>query len=435
MRFENLDDWLQWQMSLHHKAIDLGLDRVQQVAQNLSINQIADKVIIIAGTNGKGSTVAAYESWLVNAGFRVGSYTSPHLLKYNERIRINRCEVSDWDLCLAFDAIDTARGEVALTYFEFGTLAALWLIQLEKPDFALLEVGLGGRLDAVNIIDADMVHLTNIGIDHQSWLGDTRELIGFEKAGVLRNGIPVIANDSDLPRSVQSEIKAKHCFLAQFEKDFSVEKVTDKTGGFKWTCEDLDFDLVSPLAGDHQIQNLAAVVAGLAQWFDLSKIDSIEMNRRFEGTYLAGRFESVDAGLPAKTWIDVGHNRDAAKVLAHNLATLKKSANRVIVLLGMLEDKNPEEFVQKLQSVVDEWWLITLGGDRGLSAAELTLRVGNNIQVSVALNDLDELRRYALSNLTNEDILLVTGSFLTIELFLSAMPFPQTMDRPLDIQP
>ena len=195
MRFNSLDQWLEWQTVLHGKAIDLGLERVQQVAVRLGVGKIAGQVITVAGTNGKGSTVAAYENWLRQAGFSVASYTSPHLLKYNERIKYNLQPVTDTTLCAAFEAVEDARGDTSLTYFEFGTLAALYLFQQWQPDYVILEVGLGGRLDAVNIIDADLVHLTPIGIDHQAWLGEDREQIGFEKAGVLRDGISVVLND------------------------------------------------------------------------------------------------------------------------------------------------------------------------------------------------------------------------------------------------
>ena len=171
MRFQTVDEWLDWQLQLHNKSIDLGLERVSEVADRLQIGTIASKVIIVAGTNGKGSTVACYETWLNRAGFSVASYTSPHLLRYNERIKLDLAIVADAPLCEAFEAVDRARQATSLTYFEYGTLAALWLIQKHAPDYAILEVGLGGRLDAVNIIDADLVHLTSIGVDHQGWLG------------------------------------------------------------------------------------------------------------------------------------------------------------------------------------------------------------------------------------------------------------------------
>ncbi|MFT5658098.1 MAG: dihydrofolate synthase/folylpolyglutamate synthase, partial [Gammaproteobacteria bacterium] len=277
MRFNTLNEWLDWQLLLHFKSIDLGLERVSAVATRLGIDNIAGKVITVAGTNGKGSTVASYEAWLHNAGYSVASYTSPHLLQYNERIKFNREMVSDDMLCAAFDAIDQARGEVALTYFEFGTLAALWLMQLKQPDFALLEVGLGGRLDAVNIIDADLVHLTSIGIDHQSWLGDSREKIGYEKAGVLRENIPVVCNDSNPPQSVIDEITRLHCNSLQYQRDFSMQKM-DLDGYYRWKGLDQEFSISPILPGTHQVQNIAGVVAGLNLLLDKNQITPVTMN-------------------------------------------------------------------------------------------------------------------------------------------------------------
>ncbi len=296
MRFNTLQEWLDWQLLLHFKSIDLGLERVSAVANLLGINKIANQVITVAGTNGKGSTVTSYETWLHNAGYSVASYTSPHLLQYNERIKINRKMATDAMLCNAFEAIDQARGEILLTYFEFGTLAALWLMQQEPLDFAILEVGLGGRLDAVNIIDADLVHLTSIGIDHQSWLGDTREKIGFEKAGVLREGIPVVCNDSEPPQSVLDEISRLHCNSLQYQRDFEMQ-VTDLPGCFVWKGLDLELNLTPVLSGIHQVQNLAGVVAGLHLILDNSQISAINADKYFEGTELIGRFQTADKPL------------------------------------------------------------------------------------------------------------------------------------------
>ena len=268
MGFDTLDQWLEWQMALHDKAIDLGLDRVNQVGASLGLNKIASQVITVAGTNGKGSSVAAYENWLRQAGFKVASYTSPHLLRYNERIKRDLMPVSDAELCTAFEAVEAARRDTSLTYFEFGTLAALYLMQQWQPDYAILEVGLGGRLDAVNIIDADLVHLTPIGIDHESWLGDDREQIGFEKAGVLRAGIPVVLNDSDPPQSVLKEIDRLNCNCLQTGRDFESSLLADDQ--LLWRRGNLEFALDNVLPGIHQAHNLAGVVTGLDHGLDQS---------------------------------------------------------------------------------------------------------------------------------------------------------------------
>ena len=418
MRFETLDEWLQWQMALHDKAIDLGLDRVGQVAGRLGIGRIAGTVITVAGTNGKGSTVAAYEAWLENAGFSVASYTSPHLLRYNERIRLNREAVGDADLCAAFAAVEQARGDVALTYFEFGTLAALHLIQAWRPDYALLEVGLGGRLDAVNIVDADLVHLTPIGIDHENWLGDTREKIGREKAGVLRENIAVVVNDPDPPQSVIAEIDRLHCDAAYFGRDFRLRRMVDE---WLWQSADLELNFTPELPGRHQAENLAGVLAGLSRLLPLERYAPETLRNNFRGTRLAGRFQRIPGILAAELYVDVGHNQDAARVLAANLAELKP-AGRCVVLLGMLDDKRVDLFVDSLAEVVDAWWLLTLPGARGLDAASLEAKIGGRVRVDRRFDSATDAYRHALSSLRNQDIMLVCGSFITVETWLRALP-------------
>ncbi len=212
-RFHTLADWLTWQDSLHPRKIDLGLERVVAVARRLEVLQPGYRVVTVAGTNGKGSSVALLEAIYRNAGYRTGSYTSPHLLRYNERIRIDGREVDDTALCAAFERVDQARDGVSLTYFEFGTLAALLLFDTAGLDIALLEVGMGGRLDAVNIIDADVALVTSIGIDHSAWLGNDRETIGREKAGIFRAGRPAVCSDPSPPTSLRQHAAGHRCAL------------------------------------------------------------------------------------------------------------------------------------------------------------------------------------------------------------------------------
>ncbi|MEM7561929.1 MAG: folylpolyglutamate synthase/dihydrofolate synthase family protein [Pseudomonadota bacterium] len=413
MRFDHLEQWLDWQSSIHDKAIDLGLDRVREVADRLDINKIADKVITVAGTNGKGSTVAMYETWLRNAGYQVASYTSPHLLRYNERIKRNLSPVADTELCDAFESIEQARQQTALTYFEYGTLAALYLMQKWQPDFAILEVGLGGRLDAVNIIDADLVHLTPISLDHQAWLGSDREQIGFEKAGVLRADQNVVVNDPMPPATVRGRLKDLNCSALFNGPDFGIDECHD--GQFNWECNGMLFEFSPVLPGTHQVHNLAGVVAGLSFLFPLSELSETELQRRFDGTRIPGRFETVESDFPGKLIIDVGHNQDAAKALAVNLKQLKDEKARVIVLLGMLEDKESDAFVAELESVVDVWWTLDLDCDRGLRASDLAARIDSRVSVSAMFSSPREAFDHALSSLHNQDIMLVTGSFFTVE--------------------
>ena len=419
MRFDTLEQWLEWQTVLHDKAIDLGLDRVREVADRLGIDKIAERVIIVAGTNGKGSSVAAYENWLHRAGFSVASYTSPHLLVYNERIRHNLKLADDREICEAFDAVETARAETSLTYFEFGTLASLYFMQQRQPDFAILEVGLGGRLDAVNIIDADLVHLTPISLDHQSFLGNDRESIGFEKAGVLRRGVKVVLNDADPPQSVLAEIERLACQCVWIGRDYHLEQ--REHSQFVWCSNDREVLLDNVLTGAHQARNLAGVVAGLSLLLPLDDYSAEQLRTGFHGTHIAGRLQELQSRLACRLMVDVGHNQDAARVLAASMEKLKQDGGRVVVLLGMLEDKQPDLFVEALKPAVDAWWAMTLDSERGLDAAALTKRVAAQVEVEQSFEQVEEALVHALSSLTNQDIMLVTGSFVTVELLLRAL--------------
>jgi len=351
MRFSTLDQWLEWQTVLHDKSIDLGLERVREVADRLGIGKIAARVITIAGTNGKGSSVAAYENWLRHAGYTVASYTSPHLLQYNERIKHNLQAIGDTELCAAFAAVEEARADTALTYFEYGTLAALYCMQCWQPDFAILEVGLGGRLDAVNLVDADLVHLTPIGLDHQAWLGDDRESIGLEKAGVLRQQAAVVLNDPDPPQSVLDEIARLECHCLQSGRDYQL--VLQDDNQFLWRNGELEYRLENVLSGIHQAHNLAGVVAGLSLLLPLVEFSSRQLQDGFRGTSVAGRLQLLESPLACRLYADVGHNQDAARMLAQNLKMLKQENGRVVVLLGMLEDKQADLFVAALKSRPD----------------------------------------------------------------------------------
>ncbi len=422
MRFDTLEQWLDWQTALHDKTIDLGLERVAEVGRRLGLGRIAGRVVTIAGTNGKGSSVAAYETWLRHAGFSVASYTSPHILRYNERLKRNLEPVTDDDLCAAFAAVEAARGETALTYFEFGTLAALRLIDDWQPDYAILEVGLGGRLDAVNIVDPDLAHLTPIGLDHQAWLGDSRELIGFEKAGILRDAVAVVVNDPDPPRSVSDEIERRGCRELRLGRDYDFAVLDENR--IRWRGQGLEFELARVLGGRHQAQNLAGVVAGLTRLLPLGEYPPRQVADFFAGTRIAGRFETVASPLPCPLILDVGHNPDAARVLAECLAERRPPAGRIVVLLGMLEDKQADEFVRALAPEVDAWWLLSLDCPRGQSAARLRERIESQVDVERLFERPDDALRHALSSLSNRDIMLATGSFVTVELIQRAISAP-----------
>jgi dihydrofolate synthase / folylpolyglutamate synthase len=416
MRFDTLADWLDWQQQLNPKSIALGLDRVSSVFQRLQLDGIK-RVITVAGTNGKGSTVAYYESWLKNAGFSVASYTSPHLLHYNERIRINLIPVSDRLLCDAFDRIDQVREDIQLTYFEFGTLAALVLMSDYAPDFSILEVGLGGRLDAVNIIDADLAHLTPIGLDHQSWLGIDRETIGAEKAGILRKGCLAVCSDSHPPISVLGRLDTLACNYSLAGRDYQYQWIDDQT--IQWKGREKEAKLIPPLAGRHQAQNVSGVLAGLELLGCLEGLESDHIAGNFLDVSCAGRLQTLNYPVCAgRLLVDVGHNQQAAQVIASYLKTLKPQ-HRVTVLLGMLDDKDSVAYVAELSEFVDEWWLVSLPGDRGLTAEQLFQRLSsqqlNNVHLFESAN---KALSDGMPSLDNQDILLATGSFLTVEAVL-----------------
>jgi len=413
MRFDRLEDWLDWQQALNPRAIDLGLERIGRVWQALGAPRLARRIITVAGTNGKGSTVAAYEAWLGARGLRCGSYTSPHILRYNERIRIDGEPLPDPALMRAFDAIDRARGEIPLTYFEFGALAAFWLFAEQNLDFALLEVGLGGRLDAVNIIDADLAHITPIGLDHQAWLGDDRESIGREKAGILRRGQMVVYNDPEPVGSIMERAAELGCRLSLAGRDY--HNHADDAGGLDWRGRNAACRLRSPLPGWHQAWNLGGVLAGLEA---LGLLQQSADCRGFEGLRHPGRLQCLQQ-RPHELWVDVGHNADAARALAAFLRDRAGTGRRVL-LLGMLEDKDPAAFVAALKPAVDALWLLGLPGDRGLAAGELARRLAlpaGTPTFERAESALD----HALSTLGNQDILLAAGSFLTVEAVMRAL--------------
>ncbi|MBC8211693.1 MAG: bifunctional folylpolyglutamate synthase/dihydrofolate synthase [Gammaproteobacteria bacterium] len=418
MRFETLQGWLDWQQGLHPKNIELGLERVQQVYRRFQTGRIAGKVITVAGTNGKGSTVAYYETWLKHAGYKVASYTSPHLLLYNERIKLDLATVSDQSLCQAFSVVDEARGDISLTYFEFGTLAALYLISQFQPDVAILEVGLGGRLDAVNIIDADLAHLTPIGLDHQDWLGHTVDLIGREKAGILRPQGMAVCNCPEPPASVVEQLQRLHCDYLMFGRDYQYQRVSHNI--VCWSSKKRQLNISVPLTGEHQALNLSGVVAGLEQLGFLEGKDDVALSAGFAAVKCDGRFQKVESAYPFQLYLDVGHNQDAARVLSQTLRDLKP-AGRVYLLLGMLDDKNPLTFTAELASVVDEWWLLGLDGDRGMSASRLAQKIDGLAGVTHQFDSAANALRDAVSILKNQDILLVTGSFRTVEAVASIL--------------
>ncbi|MBI3186724.1 MAG: bifunctional tetrahydrofolate synthase/dihydrofolate synthase [Gammaproteobacteria bacterium] len=414
MRFNNLHDWLTWQETLNPKTIDLGLDRVQTVLHKLGFNnKFICPVITVGGTNGKGSTVAYLEAMLIAAKYKVGSYTSPHIYHYNERIRINGADVDDATLCAAFEQVDQARGEVALTYFEFGTLAALCIFARHNLDAVVLEVGLGGRLDAVNVIDADVSIITTVAIDHTDWLGKDIESIAREKAGIMRADRPVIYGGLRVPKAVRDKAASLHARLLVAGEDYLYQGVGDS----QWQLRgNLVFypDLPRPvLAGGFQLQNAAAAIIALdCLQTDLPVVPAAIMQGLTQAR-LAGRFQRV-AQHPA-IYLDVAHNAQAAQALAELLGD-EACSGRTLAVVAMLSDKAFDDVIRALAGQVDIWFSAGLGGPRGLSAdlmAAAVKAVAGSAKLC-AHQTVAEACADALQQATAGDRIIVLGSFHTV---------------------
>jgi dihydrofolate synthase/folylpolyglutamate synthase len=397
----SLPEWLGYIERQHPKSIALGLERVAEVFSRLKI-KIDCPVVTVGGTNGKGSTCAMLESILRAAGYRTGLYTSPHLLCYNERVRVAGVEASDEALAESFSMVERARLEVPLTYFEFGTLAALWLFSREKIEAAILEVGLGGRLDAVNIVDPDCAVLTSVGIDHVEYLGATREEIGREKAGIFRPGRPAVIADPDPPRSVLDAAGDKLLLGKDFGYQVQAGQWTywgpgARRGGLAYPA----------LRGRIQLANAAAAMCALGT-LELPMAMQ-DVRRGLAEVEIPGRFQ-VLPGRP-QVILDVAHNAQAAKVLAQNLSEAG-FAPETIAVCGMLRDKDIGAVLRELAPRVTRWHLASLPGPRGARASELVPYVPNGEK---SLFDSPAEAFEAAKALAGEgDKIVVFGSFLTV---------------------
>jgi len=418
MKFTRLDDWLRWQETLHPSAIDLGLDRVRRVWDKLG-DRPAPCVITVGGTNGKGSCVAYLDAILRAAGYRVGCYTSPHLMRYNERITIDGQQVSDEDLVAVFQRVEDARGDISLTYFEFGTLAAFCLFAQRDLDVAVLEVGLGGRLDAVNIIDADAALVTTVDLDHAAWLGPDRESIGREKAGILRAGKPAVYGETDPPLSLLQVAEGLGVSLWIAGRDF---RSNLDENGWSWQAgKTLRHALPLPaLRGRHQIGNAAAVLAVLHLLSERLPVDQRALRAGLVAVSSAGRFQ-VLPGRP-RVVLDVAHNPQAARVLAENLE-LMAPRGHLLAVFSALADKDIPAIVAPLKRMVKHWYLAPLEGPRALNAGELTQRLtsgGDKPDCSTAPS-ITEAFDAAMADAGPEDIIVAFGSFLVVGAMLNRL--------------
>lgn len=408
----SLEEWLEWQEKLHFTAIELGLERCKTVAERLNLLTPNSVIINVAGTNGKGSSVKMIASILNHAGYKTGSYTSPHIIRYNERIQINGVEVDDKTICESFVRIDQAREDISLTYFEFGTLAAMDIFNREQLDVIIMEVGLGGRLDAVNCFDADLAIVTPIDLDHQNWLGKDRESIAREKAGILRPGIPVVCTDKNPPVSMVSYANELGSRLYLAGRDFDYE-----INGNKWNWKHGNIfyeNLPAPsLYNDAQIQNASGVLMALTTIADKFKVNEHAIKRSFSEFTINGRLQIVPDS--AQIILDVAHNVQSASNLVRNLKKIPVYG-KTHLLVGMLKDKDHHSVFSQLNKIADYWHIVSLNQPRGtevntLGKALSALQVENETSVYSSVPEALETIRQLVGS---EDRIVITGSFLTV---------------------
>jgi dihydrofolate synthase/folylpolyglutamate synthase len=369
--YETLDAWLEAQQSVHPKTIDLGLARITKVARVLGVDKARYPIITVGGTNGKGSVVAHSDALLRAAGLRTGVFTSPHLVRYNERICVDGAEVSDAELVSAFDRIEAARGDTTLTYFEFNALAALLLFADHEVGVAVLEVGLGGRLDAVNMLDADVAVVASIGFDHKDWLGDTLDAIGREKAGIFRAGRPAVLGTPEMPSSIFETIQSLGAKPVVAERDF---RWALHATGFNYRGPTVSLDDLPPsaLRGAIQFRNASTAIAAVEALGFGSHLTRDVVTKALRTVRLPGRFHTVPGEVE---WIlDVAHNEPAARVFADHLAA-QRVQGRTIAVVGILGDKDSAAISRLLKPWVDHWILCTIHEPRGLPAEDLAKRM------------------------------------------------------------
>lgn len=410
MRFRDVAGWLAWQQVAHPVEVDPGLGRVGEVWRRMRL-PLAATVLTVGGTNGKGSACAYLDSILRAAGYETGLFTSPHLARYNERIRLGGREIEDPALLAAFEEIDAARGDISLTFFEWNTLAAFAAFAHARMDVAVLEVGMGGRLDAVNLLDADAAAVVSVGLDHREWLGSTVEAIGFEKAGIFRAGRPALFGGRHMPRSVAAHAAAVGARLRRIGTDFDYVERADGWDYVGFGSRRRELPLPA-LAGVNQLGNAAVALAMLESVEPALLVPDEAVRTGLRAVRLAGRFQVIP-GRPE--WIlDVAHNAEAAASLAASLAA-RTHAGRTIAVCGILADKDIEAIVAALAPQVRRWIAVGLDGPRALPPAELARRITQaGAQSVVAVADVAAGLAQARVDCGPGDRAVVFGSFLTV---------------------
>jgi len=417
MRFSNLQEWLSWQESLHPSAIDLGLERVHAVWRRMGLGKPNNTIVTVAGTNGKGSCVAMLDAIYRASGYKVGTYTSPHIKRYNERVCINGEPVSDEALCNAFEHVDRCRGEISLTYFEFGTLAALVLFQQAQLEIVILEVGLGGRLDAVNIVDADVAVISSIDLDHEAWLGSDRASIALEKAGIARTGVATVCGDLNPPNTLLEYLDKIQSPLSLINRNFHFEKIDAISWNWR-SQQHQHHNLPLPaLRGDFQLQNAATVLMVLEILQSQHPVTQSEIRQGLTMVFVPGRFQVVPG--PVRLIVDVAHNPHGAGALAQALSQWPCHGT-TIGLFGAMHDKDVAGMASAMNEVIDEWLLVELPSPRAMSTQALksVFRTAGIDKPIECFGSVQLAKESAIDRASPEDRIVAFGSFFVVSELL-----------------
>ena len=415
----SLPEWLTHIESLDPSRIELGLDRIRTVWDRLKVGPIEAKVITVTGTNGKGTCCTALDCILRHSGAKVGRYTSPHIREFNERIMINGEMAISTDLVDAFERVESVREKIDLTYFEFTTLVCLDLFQRSELDYWVLEVGLGGRLDAVNVVDADLAVVTSVGLDHMDWLGETLHAVAQEKAGIFREGIPVVLGQANLPAVVKRKASELNCPIFQNTQQWEayLETTIGKPTGWSWQGKGSagKFKLLTGLPY-HQLNLDSLGCAVQAAYLINPEVTDSAIVSGIEFTQLRGRWETVQTSKGVEIVLDVAHNPAAGFALR---GTLKQNpvVGKTFCVLGMLNDKQHMDFIGEIAPVVDTWFLTNPGGSRSWDAQHIQ----ESLLPQALVFPTPELAlANAVTRAREGDRVLVTGSFLTVEAVMDS---------------
>ncbi len=426
MHFDSLKGWLDWQETLHPKSIDLGLERVAKVFSLLNPQGIKPVTITVAGTNGKGSSIAFLEAIYRAQGLRVGAYTSPHIIDYNERIKVNGIAVTDQLICASFERIEAIRDNVSLSYFEFSTLAALDIFSRADIDIQLLEVGLGGRLDAVNIIDADAMIVTSISIDHTAWLGETRDAIAYEKAGVFRENKVAITGDPNPPQTLIDYAAKLPAPLSRIGHEFSYTKTAVD---WTWHNENSQLNALPPplLKGEHQYRNASAVLAAIQSLQNKIHVSEEAIKQGLSSVKLPGRFQLIQSESPVL--LDVSHNTQAAQALVEYLQAEFKDIP-IHAIFTMMSDKDIPGVIKLMKPFIKHWYITPLDNPRTCKNSDIqnAFRIHHINQVSSGFKDFTSAFKAAKTcSQADNGLVLVFGSFFLVSEYLTL--FSETLDR------